>query len=378
VSRALTAYSSGFYLPPQSGQVSEWLKEPVSKTGIPATVSWVRIPPCPLPHSVAPSPAQHAGCLLGLALGDALGFVVEAEPPDVAAAYVAELRAGKGGFRSHPRFPFGQYSDDTQLARELLLSIRDAGAFDARAFACRIAALFSSGTDVGAGPGSRGAGLRLAAGVPWNQAGAPAPYAGNGSAMRAAPIGLLFAHDPAMLVRVAVQQSLVTHQDPRCAAGAVAVAGAAAMAARGGAIDPVQWTSELGALVRPIDAGMAEAIGLVAGWVARPAQQAAAALEAAGLDPGSTGRRQGISAHVVPSVAWALYAFLHAPDAYLEAVCAAIEVGGDTDTIGAMAGSLAGARLGRAALPERLTSVLNDRGRWGSEELARLSGPALG
>ena len=32
---------------PQPGQVSEWLKEPVSKTGIPARVSWVRIPPCP-------------------------------------------------------------------------------------------------------------------------------------------------------------------------------------------------------------------------------------------------------------------------------------------------------------------------------------------
>lgn len=30
------------------GQVSEWLKEPVSKTGIPARVSRVRIPPCPL------------------------------------------------------------------------------------------------------------------------------------------------------------------------------------------------------------------------------------------------------------------------------------------------------------------------------------------
>src|SRR4026209_1627779 len=29
------------------GQVSEWLKEPVSKTGVPATVPWVRIPPCP-------------------------------------------------------------------------------------------------------------------------------------------------------------------------------------------------------------------------------------------------------------------------------------------------------------------------------------------
>ena len=62
------------------------------------------------------------GTLLGLALGDALGFVVEAEPPETAREYVATvLRAGRAGERHHARFPFGQYSDDTQLARELLL-----------------------------------------------------------------------------------------------------------------------------------------------------------------------------------------------------------------------------------------------------------------
>ena len=61
---------------------------------------------------------QLAGLLLGQALGDALGFVVEAEPPDVAAAYVEQwLRTGRAGERSNPRYPFGQYSDDTQLAR---------------------------------------------------------------------------------------------------------------------------------------------------------------------------------------------------------------------------------------------------------------------
>jgi ADP-ribosylglycohydrolase len=333
-------------------------------------------PRADLPASAASD--QRAGCLLGLALGDALGFVVETEPPDVTAAYVAELRAGGGGRRPHPRFPFGQYSDDTQLARELLRSIRDAGGFDAAAFARRIAALFSGGADVGAGPGSRGAGLRLAAGVPWNDAGAPAPYAGNGSAMRAAPIGILFSHDSAMLIRVAVQQSLVTHQDSRCAAGAVAMAGAAAMAARGGPIDPARWTAELAGLVRPIDQGMAEAIELVEGWTAYPWDGAALALELSGLDPGSSGRAQGISAHVVPSVAWALYAFLHSPDSYLEVVCTAIEAGGDTDTTAAMAGSLAGARLGRAALPARLTASLNDRGAWGAEALAGLSAPLHG
>ncbi len=70
--------------------------------------------------------------ILGQALGDALGFVVEAEPPEVARAYVDDcLRAGRAGERSHPQYPFGQYTDDTQLARELLRSFQEAGGWDA-------------------------------------------------------------------------------------------------------------------------------------------------------------------------------------------------------------------------------------------------------
>ncbi|HKH82858.1 MAG TPA: ADP-ribosylglycohydrolase family protein, partial [Gemmatimonadales bacterium] len=59
---------------------------------------------------------QLVASILGQALGDALGFVVEAEPPAVAHAYVDDwLRAGRAGERSHPQYPFGQYTDDTQL-----------------------------------------------------------------------------------------------------------------------------------------------------------------------------------------------------------------------------------------------------------------------
>ncbi len=321
----------------------------------------------------APTSDQRVGCLLGLALGDALGFVVEAQPPAVAKEYVAELRAGRAGERSHPCFPFGQYSDDTQFAREFLLSVRDAGGFDPAAFGSRLAVLFASGRDIGAGPGSRAAARLLADGVPWTESGTRAPYAGNGSAMRAAPIGLLVPPNSVALVRVAVEQSRVTHQDPRCAAGAVAMAGAAALAARGGAVSPGAWVTELDALVRPIDERVAEAIGLAGAWARLPAESAAAALRAAGLDPASSAEWQGISAHVVPSLVWALYAFLSSPDSYLGAVCTAIQVGGDTDSMAAMTGALAGARLGRAALPGGLVSRVNDRGEWDAEALAALA-----
>ena len=67
-----------------------------------------------------------AGSILGQALGDALGFVVEAQSPEVARVYVEGwLRTGRAGEWPHPQFPFGQYSDDTQLARELLWSYQD-------------------------------------------------------------------------------------------------------------------------------------------------------------------------------------------------------------------------------------------------------------
>ena len=137
-----------------------------------------------------------SGCLLGLALGDALGFVVEAEPPAAAAAYVRDwLQAGRAGARSHPRFPFGQYSDDTQLARELLLSVRDSAGWSPEVFGARLALLFGEGRDVGAGPGSRGAGLRLHSGTSWQESGTPPPYAGNGSAMRVGPLAAALAGD---------------------------------------------------------------------------------------------------------------------------------------------------------------------------------------
>ncbi len=324
------------------------------------------------------SPEQRSGCLLGLALGDALGFVVEAEPPGVALAYVRdELRAGRAGERGHPSFPFGQYSDDTQLARELLLSLQEAGRFDPETFGRRLAALFATNRDVGAGPGSRAAALRLAAGTPWTEAGAPAPYAGNGSAIRAAPLGLLYGDDPAALVRVAVAQSRVTHQDRRCAAGAVAMAGAAALAARRGHIDPPAWLEELAGLVRPVDQGMAWAIELVRGWASLGPNEAARALHTAGLDPDARDPWLGVSAHVVPSVSWALYAFLRSPDSYWDVVCTAIGVGGDTDSMAAMAGALAGSRLGIGALPAGLVARLNDRGEWDGGALVELAGVSV-
>jgi ADP-ribosylglycohydrolase len=314
------------------------------------------------------------GCLLGQALGDALGFVVEARPFDVAEAYVRDwLLAGRAGERAHGDYPFGQYSDDTQLARELLISVREAGGWNPPTFAARIAGLFRTGADVGAGEGTRGAARRLLAGTSWLESGTPPPYAGNGSAMRAAPLGLLFAGDPAALRTAAREQSRITHLDPRCAAGSVAVAGAALLATAPGPLDPRRLLRQLTIWVAAEDASMGRAVAGVEEWLPLAPSGAAAHLRAEGLDPGHVSPWLGISAFVTPSVAWSLYAFLRTPDDYWATICTAIAVGGDTDTMGAIAGALAGARLGPDCIPPDLLPRLTDRGGWGASELAQLA-----
>src|ERR671916_1246294 len=140
---------------------------------------------------------RYSGSLIGQCLGDALGFVVEGESPKVCREYVeGNLKAGHVGECGRAPFPFGQYSDDSQLARELLQSYAECGRFDPRDYARRIAMIFVENRIVGRGQATEQAAWRLAAGVPWDEAGTPSPSAGNGSAMRAGPIGLLFSDDP--------------------------------------------------------------------------------------------------------------------------------------------------------------------------------------
>jgi len=121
-----------------------------------------------------PTLQQFTGCLLGQCVGDALGYVIESKPPEECRAYVDnKIRTNQLADWS------GQYSDDSQLARELMISYADCGAFNPVDYADRIRAIFSEGRIVGPGRGALEAADRLEAGVPWHQAGPPAPSAGN-------------------------------------------------------------------------------------------------------------------------------------------------------------------------------------------------------
>jgi ADP-ribosylglycohydrolase len=322
-----------------------------------------------------PSPDQFAGCLIGQCLGDALGFPVEGQPGAVCERYVEEaLDPRNPKPRGRTPFPFGQYTDDSQLARELMLSLVWREGFDPVDYAERIALIFTSNRIVGRGRATTEAALRLAAGVPWTESGTPPPNAGNGSAMRAAPLGLFFWDRPRERVRAAYDQGRITHADPRCSAGAVAIAGAVAQALWPGEIDTDEFLVTLVAEVAELDASFADHLHSLRQWVELPPGDAARHIRRAGVDPSVGEEWDGISPFVVGSVLWSLYSFLRSPDEYWGAIRTAIAVGGDVDTTAAMTGAIAGARLGLEALPLPLARRLNDQGTWHFEKLVGLSG----
>jgi ADP-ribosylglycohydrolase len=317
---------------------------------------------------------RFSGCLIGQCLGDALGFPLEGYSPEECDRYVREvLRRGSAGDISRLPYSFGQYTDDSQLARELLQSYVSCGCFDPEDYAKRIASIFKEGHIVGIGRATEEAAIRLLQNIPWHQAGTPPPSAGNGSAMRAAPVGLMFYDKPQELIRAAHDQGRITHRDRRCSAGAVAIAGSVALAIRMDSINTHDFILRLSEWVGLIDSAFASYITHLQEYLKLTPEKAIEFIANTGMTHDYHDQWQGISPFVIGSVLWSLYAFLRSPDDYWETICTAIQVGGDVDTTAAMAGAISGTHLGLSAIPRRLASKLTDQGKWGYEDLLNLS-----
>lgn len=319
----------------------------------------------PLP---LPSLEKFKGCLFGCAVGDVVGAWAEKRPATEARNY-AEYFVHAFDFSKvsthHHGASFGQYTDDTQLTRELALSLVDEGGWSPEDFAGRIARLFAQDLVVGCGQATKQAAQRLLEGVPWGDAGTPPPSAGNGAAMRAAPMGLFFWDDVDCLVTATTEQAIITHKAPMSVAGAVAVAVATGMCLNAspetsGPHEP-GWWSWLVRFVERTSPEFAKDIREMTTMVFKGRKSAKQftfeeerqrlsewVLEAD--DPSWS----GASPWARTSVLWSLYCLLAHPRDPWAAIELAVWIGGDSDTIASMAGAMVGAHVGFGAFPEKV------------------------
>ncbi|MCB9870186.1 MAG: ADP-ribosylglycohydrolase family protein [Planctomycetes bacterium] len=290
---------------------------------------------------VAKPPATRdalLGCLLGTAVGDALGLPYEGLSP----------RRGQRMLGTPDRYRFlfgrGMVSDDTEHA--VLVAAAFARAHgDPDDLARRLARSLRwwlAGLPAGVGLATLRAIVRSFA-LPPGRSGVHS--AGNGPAMRAAPLGVLAPHAGAIpaLVRAATE---LTHRDPRAFDGALAVAAAAHAAARGQRLDPE-------GLLRLLPDAHPD--------LRTPLERLGPSLARGETTPEfaeSVGLARGVTGYVCHTVPVCLHAALALPNDFAGAIRAVIACGGDSDTTAAIAGGIVGAGVGEHGIPRHLIDGL--------------------
>jgi len=263
--------------------------------------------------------ARAVGVLLGLATGDAMGAPLEGLPPPSVQA--REMPAGGG------------YTDDTLQALALARSLVVCRGFSPEDCMGRLLEGYR-GSPRFYGPTSSAVFDLVLGGVPPAEAAARVHRSrggsrSNGSVMRGPPLGV-FTSSPA-LEDLSLACSRLTHCDPVAGACSAFVNRMVADLARG--------------------ATREEAFGHACGTCDEP--------EALGYLEDPAGHAPDPSLDALLATHCALSVFLGA-GSFADTILGAVNLGGDADTIGAIAGALAGACWGAPAIPPAWRARLRD------------------
>jgi ADP-ribosylglycohydrolase len=267
---------------------------------------------------------RFRGATLGLAIGDALGMPVEGMSCE-------EIRTRFGrvdDFMPSSYANAGEWTDDTEQMTILAESIIETTYLNPENFARRLRNMKKR-----TGPTTKKA-LQNLAKLPWNKAGIYADTCG--AAMRVAPIGLVYHFSFSLVERYAVISSIVTHRGDGAIGGAVAIATALACICSNFSFEElfkevIYRTKEYNELI-------------------------ADKIQCAFNDETEKLETSMFSWDAVPT---AFYCFFSS-STYEECVLKAVNIGGDTDSIAAMAGGMKGAEVGINRIPERWVNKVKD------------------
>lgn len=283
---------------------------------------------------------RYAGCLLGAAIGDAMGMPGEGTPADLWRAECSYRRA----YRGHPNEALapGQFTDDTQL---LLLSagLLADRAFTPEKYAERLAERYRSG-DLRFPDGSVVAAcLHLMEGTASDRSGVNSTTAG------CIPAGIPFAlayRDPVEIRETVARVTSITHTNPAAIAGCTGIA----------------------LLIHHTLAGSPDDLDIAWGEVSREDVllgekiRHALYLEREGIGLEHAIRLIGNDLSVYQTLPLAFFLMARCSNA-AELLSLVGHVGGNTSTIGLICGAYLGAKYGMNVLPRQLVEGLEDRAR---------------
>lgn len=304
--------------------------------------------------------SQFIGCIVGLAVGDAIGYPAEFRRraqilkeigPDGITEFIRlkDERFSRPFFMGGADHPPGTFTDDTQLTIAVAEALLSHGSCEPDSLMPEMARHFvdwSRSAENDRSPGGtcmEGCG-NLANGVAWRTAGV-ADSKGCGSAMRVAPIGLFY-DDLDKVQDVASASSLLTHGHSAALAGAAAGALMVALALRGAS--PTEIYEEVDRRCSASSKDFAATWQKIPKLLSRPPEEVL------------TEQHLGEGWVAEEAVASAMYCVWRSPDDYSATILTAINTDGDSDSLGTIAGSILGARLGANAIPAKWRAEVED------------------
>ena len=284
---------------------------------------------------------KFQGCLLGLAVGDALGCTLEFKKPGTFETITTIVG---GGFH---KLKAGQWTDDTSMALCLAQSLIDSKGFDAKDQMEKYCKWEEEGYMSSTGECFDIGNTTLKALDDFRLTGNPYSTitddsaAGNGSIMRLAPIPMYYYQNPEEALKYAALSSKTTHANEMCVDACRYMAGIIV-----GLLNGESKETVLSSMYSPVEnyfdnEPLCNAIKEVASSLFKTKQP-----------PEIKG-----TGFVVESLEAALWAFYHT-DNFKDGALMAVNLGDDADTTGALFGQIAGSYYGHNNIHKEWLKIL--------------------
>jgi len=307
---------------------------------------------------------KFQGSLLGVAIGDTLGHPFEGKLRRDIHSFFKDF----DDFIQNNRNLFNTYTDDTQLTLHTAEALIQGNGFKVNNFV-REYVKWLDDPPIGPGWGCISSIHKLKSGIRWKEAASDS--GGNGTTMRIAPIGLFYSQDLKGLKSTAIKSSIITHSHPAASAGAIVIARAIAFLIDKDPKTGFSIENFFDSLISSIS-GSQEAI-----WedfieilnklklnLNIPIESGLIKFSQIGVkSPYFIEQFLGkafVHPYTISTVVCAIFIFLKNLNSFKECIFELATAGGDSDTVGAIGGSLAGSYFGLHKIPGDLINLVKD------------------
>ena len=373
-----------------------------------------------------------SGSIIGNAVGNSIGFLVEGQNSETCCEYIdlgiqkilhiygLDKNLGQNGRPRYCKiegnensiaFVYGQYTEDTQCSRELLMSIEE-GKLNVECFRKKMISLYGLAGLISwdknstvktpvIGHGDIQPIQNMANGVSWQETG-KGKGEGNCPVTRSVALGALYMSRKDLCKSTADMQTLGTHNCTKIRACSVLIAETARLAIENkvkpyarynifkhhrvfckqlvSSIISIEPSLEKYILSIPDLIEMRKKIiresklGYTAACISADRQvvKIITTESAKGFGDKLSNNGETISSCAVQSCLFSIYCFLCIPDFFFSSICMAIRSGGNTSATAAIIGGIVGGRLGLEEIPSYFVDKINDQGNYKSEELIQL------